>query len=97
MVSISDLKLVAATHEVTADGFIYRIHSGEGGVIVRRVKLEPGEVTQWSHGTLVYVYDANIEAFSPQCIATIKKFASIEEAIAVIANYNIEDFYNDEI
>lgn len=89
-----ELKLVAATYEVQKGEFMYRISTGEGGTIIRRLKIEPG-VQLWSHGTLVYTYDAISDAFEPQTIALPKKFTSVEEAVEAIENYtNIKDTYN---
>lgn len=78
-----ELKLVAATYELEKDGFLYRIVTGEGGTIIRRLKIEPG-VQLWSHGVLVHAYDGISDAFEPQNIALPKKFATVEEAVAVI-------------
>lgn len=84
MLTLTDLKVVSATYEVTVGEYLYRVVTGEGGTIVRRLKLEPGTVEMWSHGTKVETYDANVEAFEPQMVATPKKFKNIGKALDVI-------------
>lgn len=83
MLTLNNLNLVAATHEVAFGDYIYRIHSGEGGVIVRRTKIEDNKSPIWSHGTLVQTFDID-NTFKPQCLADAKKLTSIEEALGVI-------------
>lgn len=89
MLSINEMKLVSATHEITRGDWSYRaVAVDELYTVLKRTKADDGRTPScgpmWNHGVLVQFYDAITEQFEPATMSIPLKFATVEEALKVI-------------